>query len=81
MVAVVGVGVDRTARELVLRDRVVCGVVVVEIDCGVGVGAVLVGVVIIFSVCLVEIVGVVAVVLVRCDFQWADLVGIWLVVA
>ena len=52
-----------------MRDRVGCGVVVVEIDCGDGVGAVLVGVVIIFSVCLVEIVGVVAVVLVRCEFS------------
>ena len=81
MVADVLVGVDHTARGLVLRDRVGCGVVVVEIDCGVGVGAILVGLAIILSVYLVEIVVVVAVVLVRCDFQWAELVGVWLIVA
>ena len=81
MVAVVRVGVDRTARGLVLRDRVGCGVLVVEIDCGVGVGAIIVGVVIVFSVCFVEIVGVVAAVFMRCDFQWAQLVGVWLIVA
>jgi hypothetical protein len=81
VVAVVRVGVDRTAQGLVLRDRVVCGVVVVEVDCGVGVGAIIVDVVIVFSVCFVEIVGVVAVVFVRCDFQWAELVGVWLIAA
>jgi hypothetical protein len=81
VVAVVRVGVDRTAQGLVLRDRVVCGVVVVEVDCDVGVGAIILDVVIVFSVCFVEIVGVVAVVFVRCDFQWAELVGVWLIAA